>query len=231
MVPLLIFCATSVWAAERSEAVGHYWNGKLLGGVNGTEYFKDKSHYLVFLSLPAYQYATVRLLNALQAASLWAKKEWNGEYRLQIGDVAQKGGGKLLAHIDHQMGLEADIGYLSTHRGKPVTRLGRRFKEIFVKDGKLLPRFDVQKNFRLLAYLVKNQPVQRVLMDCEVKRALIRYTPVVSDDVSPELRQLLVSKLLVRANHIDHFHLRLSCDPQDTQCSVAERNLFDVNCP
>ena len=234
----LLFTSITSGDSKKPEAIGHYYDGQLLNGQNAHLFFKENKNFITLLSPAGTQYSTIELLKMLQETSLWVKENWNGINRLQIGDISKKNGGKLLAHIAHQNGLDVDIAFLPY--GKSLNSPGnaisknhpdRRFKEVFVENQKLLPNFDIEKNFKLLTHILEKYSVLQILLDCQVKKAMLKYADGTQNLVSIDMKNKLKTNLIAYPHHTDHFHLRLSCPEGQIKCSSHARNWKDIQCP
>ncbi len=217
-------------ASPLVQSVGVYWNGKLQNGVNGHAIYLKHPQTVEPLSPAFFQYGNTVIIDSVLQIGAWLRTQFDGKYRLQVGDQSKSEGGKLARHETHQNGLDADIAYLSTqpkesgHRSKAKHN---RFREKFVKDGKLTAGFDLPKNYTLLRYIVKTQDVSQIFLGCKVKEALLGFYP---PDESPEERTLLFSKLIAYPHHDDHFHLRLKCPIDNPECKNDPRKWKDVGC-
>jgi penicillin-insensitive murein DD-endopeptidase len=226
------FISTFVFASnEPSRSIGIYWKGKLKNGINAHEIFRSHFPLIASVSPSGHQFANRKLVDALLDVSQWLQEQWSGKYSLIVGDISRKFGGRLARHETHQNGLDADISYLSSDpqsEGHRSRLYHNRFPETFVLKGKVLPSFDVVKNYELFRYIVMTQDVSQIFLSCKIKRALMTYEP---PGELPEEREALFTKLVTYPYHDDHFHLRLTCPEDDRKCRNDRREWIDFRCP
>lgn len=215
-----LFCYTCF---SGSESVGTYWQGTLKNAVNLHDF---SNPYIESLSPKAHQYAAEPLLEALQRMATWVNERWGK--KLQVGDLSKRDGGKLARHETHQLGLDADIAYLSLnpktdgHRSKAEHN---KFRETFIVNGKISAEFDAEKNYELIRHAIQTYPVDRVFVACKVKEELLKVA-----ERFPLERDALFAKITAYPHHNDHFHVRLLCPDTNFKCKSDLKVWKDIGC-
>ncbi len=146
-------------------------------------------------------------------------------YRLQIGDLGQKNGGKILktdkkgrfirnrktkgfvlAHTSHQNGLDADVMYLAPgiYGFKPIVR-GSAF----------VPQLRKREQWELFKKAIKTGVVSQILVGNQVKRNYCNYAKEIGEYESEQQTLRLLNNT---AGHEDHFHVRLKCTSDNVRC-------------
>ncbi len=152
----------------------------------------------------------------------WKKKEGFGP--LLVGDTSKKGGGKLARHMTHQMGLDADIAYISHRRktqGHRWKHFHNRFTEKFEIKNKLSKNFDVASNYELFKYISSKMDVRAIFVSCRMIQAFDAYDKKFQVKVAGPVvpRSLFLEKIRPSSGHEDHFHLSLSCPKEAKNCT------------
>lgn len=122
---------------------------------------------------------------------------------LRVGDLSQPRGGRAPgAHASHQTGLDADLWYASVPAGSIVDTKRKRIQ------AKVAPR--VRTLLRLAA---SDARVSRVFVNPLIKRDLC-------DSVGSERAWL--EKIRPWYGHDAHFHVRLLCPADSSECTAQE---------
>lgn len=139
--------------------------------------------------------------------------------RIQIGDIAQYGGGPITRHASHQTGLDADIVFLRRdHRETDPSRgFNASFDELFVSDHRVTSNFDTERMWWVFRWLNRTRLVDRIFVDPQIKRHFCNLANTLPTSSDSE-KIAVLRQLRPLAKHDDHFHLRLKCPPQDTEC-------------
>lgn len=143
--------------------------------------------------------------------------------RVLVGDIGQPMGGPIyypgktgysVAHGSHQTGLDIDIWYLQAPR-KEIIPYDKRGSETAINMADPRRRSvtaDLQPSYlEALIFAAKDPRVSKILIDPAIKNHLCQTFKSKSE------RSLLKKFRPVRA-HNYHYHVRLKCDPNDSQC-------------
>ena len=142
-----------------------------------------------------------------------------------VGDMAQPRGGPMITgHWSHQVGLDADI-WLTPMPDRELTRQEREEMSAtnVVNDKWTDVRPDVwsEKYIALYKMLAQEPGVERVLANPAIKKALCR-------DVKGDRSWLHKIRPVVGHNY--HFHLRISCPKDSTNCKPQPPPPNDEGC-
>ena len=132
-----------------------------------------------------------------------------------IGDLSQPRGGPMsFGHGSHQNGLDADILFRLTER--PLTESERERPDmISVVHGQAVDRALWSSKLKHLLEIAASAPqVERIFVNPAIKAELCRTIP-------PSQRAWL-HKLRPWWGHDEHFHVRLGCPADSTDC-VAQK--------
>jgi penicillin-insensitive murein endopeptidase len=147
---------------------------------------------------------------------------WHG---LLVGDMAQPRGGPMLTgHWSHQVGLDADI-WLTPMPDRELTRREREEMSAtnVVADDWMDVRPDIwsEKYINLYKMAAKDPEVERVLANPAIKKALCR-------DVKGDRSWL--HKIRPVYGHNYHFHVRMGCPKDSTECKTQPVPPTDEGC-
>ncbi len=199
-------------ALQTPSSIGFYAKGCLAGGamlpINGPSWQAMRLSRNRNWGHPA-------LIKFLQlfSADAAAVSGWNG---LLIGDMAQPRGGPMrTGHASHQVGLDADIWWLPM----PDRTLSKAEREQLSSQTVVrADRLDIDgkvwtpAHAAILRTASQRDEVQRVFVNPAIKKALCR----------DYAGQDWLSKIRPTAGHDYHFHVRLHCPPDDSQCTAQE---------
>jgi len=146
---------------------------------------------------------------------------------LLVGDLSAKLGGPLSGHRSHQSGRDADVAfYVTDLRGKPVpsTDYVAFDGDGNAKDGRPL-LFDDERNWLLvqswardrragLSHIFVSWPLRDRLLT--YARSQPRFAPYVVQATA------LLKQPENGEAHDDHFHVRITCPPDETEICRAE---------
>jgi penicillin-insensitive murein DD-endopeptidase len=137
---------------------------------------------------------------------------WNG---LLVGDMSQPRGGPMMTgHASHQVGLDADI-WLTPMPPRELTRLER--EEMSAIDVVASDRRDVDPDIwssghaAVIKAAALDPRVERIFVNAAIKKALCR---------EPSSDRAWMSKVRPWWGHDYHFHVRLRCPADSTQCKA-----------
>lgn len=164
-------------------------------------------------------YGTFELVELLIHMGLQAQKLALG-YSLQVSDLSQKAGGRLLnsRHASHQNGLDVDVGYFTKGR-KPNTE---NFPNVVVGKS-LRPDFLIDETLKYFhkLFLESKGGIDRIFVNQVIKDGFCKRAkdPVFMASVSDrETLDEVLRRLRVWEGHDDHFHLRLKCSKFQPRC-------------
>ena len=142
-----------------------------------------------------------------------------------VGDMAQPRGGPMITgHWSHQVGLDADV-WLTPMPNRELTRQEREemLATNVVADDWMDVRPDVwgPKYIALYKMLAQEPGVERVLANPAIKKALCR-------DVKGDRSWLHKIRPVVGHNY--HFHIRISCPSDSSECKTQPVTPTDEGC-
>jgi len=208
-----IFIFIIFFNVHASESIGYYSNGSLKDSESILE--RGVRIHKLFLSRKRF-YGNVSLVDTLSDTADFIRQELPNSQLMQVGDLANKTGGRCQEHASHQNGLDVDIVYLTKNRNLQ-SQDAPYWEEDFVKNGIVSKNLDLEKNFTLFKFLIKSHPVSRIFVDEAIKKQFCNFAKKYQHLSDPEsietLRRLRIEKL-----HSTHFHLRLKCPATDGAC-------------
>jgi penicillin-insensitive murein endopeptidase len=210
---IIILTLLTALQTQASEAIGYYSSGKLKDGDSIIE--RGTHIHKLFMQRGRF-FGTQLMQDTISDAADFVRHTYPDAEQLQIGDIAQKGGGVLKEHGSHQNGLDADIVYLTKNK-KLQSQTSVFWEEEFVKNGVVSDNLDLEKSFNLFRYLVTTHPVERIFVDAAIKNAFCVYAKK-NDLLSDKEYIETLRRLRVEALHTNHFHMRLNCPKTDTAC-------------
>jgi Penicillin-insensitive murein endopeptidase/LysM domain len=187
-----------------TESVGQPWNGKL---VNGERMPRGEGYQL---RRPQRAFGASHVVEHLQHAIAEVRALYPDVHTLAIGDLSQRGGGKIGDHHSHQSGLDVDVGFY-------FTRVPDGYPDAFVAANSEL---DLQATWALLTSFVRTSDletgVQMIFLDYDVQARLYKFakqrgTP--EEDLAvifqyPRGKDTLVGIVRHWPHHADHLHVR-----------------------
>jgi penicillin-insensitive murein endopeptidase len=195
------------------EATGFYSRGKLLS----SRQFPMETKTVVKLRRPKKnQYTTYDLLAVLLLAAGDIHDMYPFGERVQIVDLAKKGGGNIGSHESHNNGLDADILYLRrSHKEEDPSLVNHRFEHMVLPNGLIHKDFDYERNWAFMKALVATGRVSRIFVAAEIKLALCQYADALGER---QFFQEVLRRLRYWPFHRDHMHLRITCPRNSPRC-------------
>jgi penicillin-insensitive murein endopeptidase len=142
--------------------------------------------------------------------------------RIQIGDLSQRGGGKMTRHASHQNGLDVDVVYFRNDLREtfPVRGALANFDESFVEGNRLTKNFDSVRTGWVFRRLVQTGKVDRIFVDPAVKQFYCENRSQLGA-VNQSEEEFILSRIRPYPHHSDHFHVRIKCPIQDSKCIAS----------
>ncbi|MBI3543866.1 MAG: penicillin-insensitive murein endopeptidase [Deltaproteobacteria bacterium] len=139
--------------------------------------------------------------------------------RIQLGDIAQKGGGQVSKHASHQTGLDADVVYLRKDFRETKQNRGFEagFDETFVHGKKVSANLDEVRQWWVWRFLYRSGKMNRIFVDGNIKAYFCKQAARLEPDDKAE-REEVLRMLRPYPEHADHFHMRLACPAADAKC-------------
>lgn len=207
------------------QAVGFYAEGKL---INDFTFPLEATAVLKVFRSRNRNFSTDDLYQVISHAANLVWNEYPGSERLQIGDIAKRGGGQLALHASHQNGLDADIAYYRVNRRELNPEGFGGFDEIFVKSGKVTANLDLERNYELMRHLVSTGVVNRMFMDAVIKT---KFCELAKGQKLTDLDKETLRRMRPLENHRDHFHLRIQCPRTSPDCVTQVEPPAGTGCP
>jgi penicillin-insensitive murein endopeptidase len=164
------------------------------------------------------------LIAFLKRLSVKAHKDagWPG---ILIGDMSQPRGGPMFTgHASHQVGLDADVWLTPM----PDHRLSREEREdmsavMMVRADRLDidPKVWTPSHLAVIRDAAQEPRVERIFVNAAIKKALCREA---TGDRS------WLSKIRPMYGHDYHFHIRITCPADATECKTQPPPLDDEGC-
>ena len=153
---------------------------------------------------------------------------WSG---LLVGDMSQPRGGPMITgHASHQIGLDADI-WLTPMPDRRLTRSEREELAATTmlpggneKSVTVDPAVWTERHAKLIRRAANYAEVERILVHPAIKKALCEAAPSLGDD------RAWLWKVRPYWGHHYHFHTRMSCPPDSTECKAQVATLNDDGC-
>ncbi|MCA9716242.1 MAG: penicillin-insensitive murein endopeptidase, partial [Myxococcales bacterium] len=150
----------------------------------------------------------------------WAKRP--GAQKVLVGNLSQRGGGRLKPHSTHQSGRDVDIGYIQKWDGKEELN----WRTMNAQN------LDPGETWALLQTFVGTGAVEVIFIDRALQKLLFDYAraqgvteaalepwmeyPQRTGEGAPMIQHV--------AGHDDHIHVRFQCPPGHTRCKSRERD-------
>ncbi len=210
---LLLVNVQMISAAEYTEALGHYNDGKLKNGESILS--RGENIHKLFKSRKR-QFGTKELIDAIMDLADESTSRFTNFEKIQVGDLSDVDGGSAKpAHVSHQNGLDVDIVYFP-RKNKLQSKDAGYWEEWFVKGGKVTDNFNTYRNWEMFKFLVKRGDVSRILVDTAIKKEICHFASIMGEKNKYKnvLRRIRPSS----KHHKTHFHLRLKCPAGDNRC-------------
>jgi len=182
----------------------------------------DRGAGFHFLRHDDRHFATPRFAAAIErAAAIVAEQRPGGS--LVIGDLSQKHGGRLLPHLSHRTGHDADlILYATTLEGAPVEApdFVHYAADGLAWDaaGKRFVRFDVEREWLLVKALLEDPEarVEWMFSNHIVEALLVEWARARGERAETILRaELVLLEPHPGGPHDDHIHVRTACSVEE----------------
>jgi len=190
-------------------SIGEYAKGCISGAV---QLPADGPNWQVMRPARNRAWGSPLLIGSIEqlAASAAQATGWPG---LLIGDVGQPRGGPMITgHASHQIGLDADIWLtpMPDHRLSTVERDNLSAESLVTADGNGVNPKLWNPSYRKLYETVARIPqLARMFVNPAIKRELCKEAGADRD---------WLAKVRPWWGHDDHFHMRLTCPPGQTEC-------------
>jgi penicillin-insensitive murein endopeptidase len=202
---------------ELSGSIGLPHRGVLTEGVTlpaagSCRYLRDDDHH----------FGIPRFVAAIERAAEAVEHEKPGSL-LVVGDLSAKGGGRLMPHLSHRSGRDADLLlYWTTLEGAPVPtpaflRVGHDGLAWDAEHRRFL-RFDVEREWLLVKALVTDPEarVQWIFAHHTIEAWLVEWARARGEDADTILR---AEEVLAQPHpgglHDDHVHVRTACSSEE----------------
>jgi penicillin-insensitive murein endopeptidase len=211
--------AKSPWEKIKSpidakpESIGNHNLGCLLGAESLPHYGKN---YIAMRPHRVRNFAHPEMITYIKNLASEYKKQKNGF--LTVGDIGLPAGGAFSSgHASHQIGLDADFWFvtpkqaysrkLTTHEKNNISAQS----VVDLKNMKVNTLF-TSKQVSLLKLAAADENVDRIFVNAAIKKNLCENYK----------GQDWLAKIRPWYGHHFHFHVRLKCQKNDTQCSMPE---------
>lgn len=196
-----------------SESIGNHNLGCLIG-ANPVAY--DSGSYILMRPNRGRSYAHPEMVKFIENLATKYKKQKNG--LLTVGDIGLPVGGAFSSgHASHQIGLDADFWFITTKQAYK-RKLSNYEKNnnpaqsvVDLKKMKTNSSFTKQQ-VSLLKLAAKPENVDRIFVNAAIKKNLC-------DNYKG---QGWINKIRPWYGHNYHFHVRLKCPANDSECSIPE---------
>ncbi len=218
---LLVLCFSNIatvaaYTGSGEQSIGFYSNGSLRDGI---ELADEGEGFMKLFRSRDRSWGSTLLVDYIETVALSLETRYPELDRLQVGDLSQREGGKISGHASHQNGLDFDGAFLRTNNIEQEVEDERGFDESFVIDGKLSDNFDIERNWFLIKSFIHTASVGRIFVDQVIKQALCDYAQELGEF---EAEGETLRRLRHWPYHDDHFHLRLKCPADATECIAQD---------
>jgi LysM repeat protein len=119
----------------------------------------------IHIKRPRLAWGTPKTISLLQKVARDYRRRAGGGPKLLIGDISQRGGGKLRPHLSHRTGRDVDVGYVLKGADGKRTRF----------SGVTLDNLDMRRTWALVQSFLDTQQVVYIFMDYRLQQALYEY--------------------------------------------------------
>lgn len=167
-------------------------------------------------------YGIPRFVATIERAAATVARERPGGV-LGIGDLSTKRGGRLLPHLSHRTGRDADLLlYVTTLEGAPVESPG--FIHVgndglaWDEKGNRFLRLDVERQWLLVKTLVEDPEarIQWIFASRNVRALLVDWARARGEKPETIVRAMeVMMQPQPGGEHDDHVHIRTACSPAE----------------
>ena len=174
-----------------------------------------KSFFEIVFPQRARYFGTYEMSEMLNRMGKYLNSSFNK--KLAVSDISKASGGFLGPHLSHQIGMDADLGYPSTHDSVKIPVV------VDMKNRKYNPEsYSVAKTYELFkfAFLQQDLKIDRIFVDRTIKKALCEHAKAIGE-LNGENRSQIQELFKIMEHidgHGDHFHLRLKCTSAHPAC-------------
>lgn len=119
----------------------------------------------IYVKRPKLAFGTPKTIRLLQRAVSQYKRRHGGGPKVLVGDISQRGGGKLDPHVSHRTGRDIDLGYVLKGAHGKRTRFG----------GVTRDTLDVARTWGLIKAFIDTQEVVYVFVDYRIQEQLYEH--------------------------------------------------------
>lgn len=119
----------------------------------------------IHVKRPKLAFGTAKTIRLLERAVSQYKRRHAGGPKVLVGDISQRGGGKLHPHVSHRSGRDIDLGYVLRGAHAKRTRFG----------GVTRDTLDVARSWDLIKAFIDTQQVVYVFVDYRIQEQLYEH--------------------------------------------------------
>ena len=207
----------------KNQAIGFPDSGSLRNATSLVEtqkLFKLNAYFSVVSQDRERFYGTYEINQVIIKMGEFINKKYS-QFKLFVGNVSAKKGGKLSPHLSHQNGTDADIAYPT----KTIEELSPNgFATVVKKSSREMNKnaYSAEKTYELFKFAFKQTeyPVDRIFADRLIIQDLCNYAQQKNEFTGDD--KIVVQKLFQNIEHVDghgdHFHVRLKCSENQPAC-------------
>jgi penicillin-insensitive murein DD-endopeptidase len=205
-----LFARKTTPSSGPPQSIGSYADGCLAGAVALP--ISGSTWQVMRVSRNRY-WGNSSLVAFIERLAGQAKKVgWNG---LLVGDMSQpRGGPTLSGHSSHQVGLDVDIWFtpMPDHELSPEEREFNMALNMVAKDRRDVdPDVWTRERTATVRAAAQDPIVTRIFVNAAIKKAMCR-------EAGPDRSWL--SKVRPWWGHDEHFHVRIACPSNSSQCKL-----------
>lgn len=149
---------------------------------------------------------TDELVSVIEGAVNYVHQHCGETYRVVVGDLSRRKGGRMHPHLSHQSGRDVDVGYFLKQSHSPTY-----FKKATRQT------LDAERTWRFLEYIIKQGELEYAFIHWRLQKPL--YEQALKNGFSkeelspifqyPRKRGQRVGKIRHVRGHADHIHIRI----------------------